>query len=395
MLRCGVSRFVASGLCASRGVPFSGHSTIPFPGLRPSKSVRQFSWKFWQSATSASPATTSSELSQLPEASPTPQLPVESPATVAMPSLPSATEAVSDSVATAVSDGATTAAAAADGMAQLGWVGGALFEIMRGVQETMGIPEWAATMVVALALRLFLFPFVVKNKTLGLHLNRARSVVQAYQSQLQMIQNSGVQLTQTQLKELGAARDAELDKVHPGLRIWKPFALLVPISVPQLALFIGFRRYFQPGVASGSFLWVPDLTQGDPYGGLPICFALSLAGVLGMMLRSQTSGLNGPPTPFAVQLSKYMLLGMPPIAAVGTALFPSGMVLYFVANTGCLLLQAGLLESVSVRRALDIPVLSDETQTSNPYIVPATPTVGGPAPGTDASASAVEEAKKP
>ena len=107
--------------------------------------------------------------------------------------------------------------------------------------------------------------------------------------------------------------------------------------------------------------------------GLSICFALSLGGLLSFTHRSMSNGMNGPVTPTAVQLTRLMLLGMPPIAAVGTAMLPSGMVLYFLANTMCLVTQAALLDSPQVRRKLGIPVLTDEVQPTNPYV--------GPAPG--------------
>jgi hypothetical protein len=233
-----------------------------------------------------------------------------------------------------------------------------------------------------------LFPVVVLMRRDGLYLALAKPVLETFQAQIQMIRSSGTKLTKEQDDELIAARNAELDKIYPGLRVWHPFRSLLPLAGMQCYFFFAFRKFFTPDTIVdpldpplppiGDFFWIPDLSQADPFGILPVSFALMIALQLHLSQRANMSGINGEPNPVVLRMMRFGIFVAPPVAACSMSMFPSGLILYFCGNAACLLVQTMLTDNPSVRHALGIPVLTSAVRTTTAKsvtgIIPSPPT---------------------
>jgi membrane protein insertase Oxa1/YidC/SpoIIIJ len=249
----------------------------------------------------------------------------------------------------------------ASGFSLTGLVG----DLMQWMQVEYGITAWVGTAVIAVWLRIVLFPIVVSMRRDGLYLAKAKPVIEVFQGQLKMIRDSGVVLSAAQMQELTASRDAELSKIHPGLKLWHPWVGILPLSAAQIFFFLGLRKYFTGPTATGSFCWIPDLAKADPFGVMPVVFAVIMAVQLGLTIRSNSSGINGEPNAIMLQAMRFGMFVIPPVVACTMALFPSGLVLYFSFNASCILLQTLLLDMSSVRRALGIPILNETPSTAS------------------------------
>ncbi|KAF2402952.1 hypothetical protein EJ06DRAFT_506057 [Trichodelitschia bisporula] len=105
-----------------------------------------------------------------------------------------------------------------------------------------------------------------------------------------------------------------------------------------------------PGLETGGFLWVSDLTQTDPYFILPLMFV----GVLHMLGRR--GGESGAQVVSGI-MKPMMLYVVPGVFGTVTAFMPVALQLSFLVSLFFGVIQSQLLQSPDVRRALGLAPL--------------------------------------
>jgi YidC/Oxa1 family membrane protein insertase len=187
-----------------------------------------------------------------------------------------------------------------------------LFWLLDKVHSLLGNWGWAIVIVTFL-LKLMFYPLsetsgrsMAKMKMLG---PRMKSLQETYKDDREKLGRAMMDLYKK-------------EKVNP-------VAGCVPMIV-QIPVFLAFYWVLLESVEMRQapfFGWINDLSARDPYFILPILNGLAMWG---------QSKLN-PPPPDPVQARIFQL--MPIVFSVMFALFPAGLVLYWVTNTGLSILQ--------------------------------------------------------
>ena len=174
----------------------------------------------------------------------------------------------------------------------------------------------------------------------------------------------------------------ELQGIHKkaGVKAYRAFIPLVqvPLGFGTFRLFRGMATLPVPGLEQGGFLWVKDLTVGDPYFILPIATAgafylvmrvrTSSRLILDMILTALQKGGETGSMLLSPQMQKAMTYGLPTVTGVFALAWPGAMQLTFFATSALSMIQAALFRNPSFRQWLGIYPLP---------VRPITPTTGG------------------
>eukprot|EP00906_Rhabdomonas_costata_P038208 RCo053939 len=172
-----------------------------------------------------------------------------------------------------------------------------------------------------------------------------------------------------------------MDRVRPGLRVWK--AMPVPLATAgiQLVAFAAMRRAFvHPNMgppAPMEWLWVKDLYTPQATV-LSLAFGALVATQLWIAVRGMESGLNGPPHPQIQKMLnfyggsagkwKYVLAGL---TAFGSTQMPPGLVLFLTAGAMAMACQSAAFENPSIRAKLGlIDLRFSRLPADEPYLAP-------------------------
>ncbi len=160
-----------------------------------------------------------------------------------------------------------------------------------------------------------------------------------------------MQRIQPQLTALQQRYKANPEKMHAeymkllqshGMTPFSQFSGCLPLLIPMpvlFALFFVFQNTIEfRGV---SFLWLPDISQKDPYFILPIVMGISMLALSWVGLR------NSPPNPQA----KMMGYLMPVFMVVLFVSFPAGLNLYYAVQNVAALPQQWLIAKERAKNA--------------------------------------------
>lgn len=210
-----------------------------------------------------------------------------------------------------------------------------------------GLPWWGAIAATAVLLRVVTFPLYLKSADMAARNSALISVTQPLSSKLQAAQKAGDQAAVMQAwQELNATRKAA------GLSYT---AQLTPMVVQAVLGFCSFRLMRAmatlpvPGLQTGGFGWLTDLTVTDGYLILPAI----MAGAMHMMFRyggesGQNNDLMNP------TMKQFMLWGMPLTIFIVTGWQPGALCIWFVASGTWAMGQAMLIQKPAVRELLGL-----------------------------------------
>ena len=152
-----------------------------------------------------------------------------------------------------------------------GWGPTAFMEtLLEHVHVYLGTPWWASIGISMLIIRAALFKFYVDAADSSARRQLIKHLEEPIAARIKVAQ---AEKNQRALREAWYERRA-LQK-SAGITWWKSFApfLQVPIGFGTFRLMRGMAYLPVPGLDTGGLLWLPDLTQSDPYFILPIATA--------------------------------------------------------------------------------------------------------------------------
>ena len=184
-------------------------------------------------------------------------------------------------------------------------------EFFYDITVTIGIPSYAlAILLLTVVIKLLLYPLSYK----------------------QMYSMKKMQEIQPQVKEIQDKYKKNPEKANQAvIEIYKknkvnPMAGCLPLIVQMPILLALFRalQAFEYKELGSSFLWVPSLTNPDPYMVIPIIVAIAT------YFQSKLTSTGNDSNPKAAQTQKMMLYFMPLMIGWMSMRFPAGLGLYWI-----------------------------------------------------------------
>ncbi|KAI8995914.1 60Kd inner membrane protein-domain-containing protein, partial [Gaertneriomyces semiglobifer] len=214
------------------------------------------------------------------------------------------------------------------------------------VHVTSGLPWWGTIMVTTLAIRVALFPLMVKVQRTATKMHNISHIAKPLQNDMQRYTSQG-DMAQAQKTRQKLADLYKSEGVNPF------GAILAFAQIPVfMSFFFGLKAMADlpvPGLSTGGFGWVTDLTLPDSTYILPVAANLGMLAVMEAQAKSGGAAAMQSPT------MKNVFRGFMVIAIFLTAKFPAAMFMYWVSSNIFTLLQSLLFRQPAVRRMLNIP----------------------------------------
>nr|POE87508.1 mitochondrial inner membrane protein oxa1l [Quercus suber] len=213
---------------------------------------------------------------------------------------------------------------------------------------TLGLPWWAAIAATGISLRLVMVPLFIKS---------ADSVAR---------QTAMVPLTKPITDDMWRLRKEnkheEAMKAAAKLSVIKKQAgismkdIYVPLLLQAVFGYCGFKLMRAmallpvPGLDTGGFLWLTDLTVTDPFFIAPIFMGLAMHTVIRLGGESGSTNIDA----YGQNIRNAMLYGMPAMIVLATVWQPAALCMWFMSTGTIGLAQGLLLQRPSIRSALGI-----------------------------------------
>lgn len=214
------------------------------------------------------------------------------------------------------------------------------------------MPWWGSIAATAFLYRLFLVPMFMKANENGAKMRAMQPITQPMNAKMMDAMRNGDRVTAMTMRQ-------ELMQINKAAGV-STFGMLVPSVVQGVFGFCAFRLLRAmsnlpvPGLETGGFLWITDLTQTDPYLLLPAI----MGGTLHLVMRM--GGETG--TPMTENMRPFLLYVFPGIVLITTAWLPAALNVW-LCTTGIMgVTQVHLLKRPEVRRFFGLQPMVDPAQ---------------------------------
>lgn len=226
------------------------------------------------------------------------------------------------------------------------WPSGWYQAVLESLHVSFGLPWWSAIAASTVLIRLFIFPFMIRER-------RRLAAYTTAMPQLTLLQErlTAARLSGNYVEVLRVSKEIEefvkTNDVNP-LNSMRLFFIQAPIF---LSVFTGLRGMAVLPVASmksGGLSWFADLTVADPYYILPV---ISMTSVLIMFeVGVETSSASVAPS------VKLMLRAFPVVGFFMILNMPSALLWYWTVSNFISLSQAQILRIPAVRDYFKLPI---------------------------------------
>ncbi|KAI5270847.1 hypothetical protein E4T47_05832 [Aureobasidium subglaciale] len=220
------------------------------------------------------------------------------------------------------------------------------------VHVLSGMPWWGSIAATALLYRLALVPMFMKASENGAKMRAMQPITKPMNDKMMDAMRNGDRVAAMQLRQ-------ELMQINKASGV-STVGMLVPSVVQGVFGFCAFRLLRAmanlpvPGLETGGFLWVTDLTQTDPYFLLPVI----MGGTLHMVLRM--GGETG--APMSEGMKPFLLYVFPGIVFITTAWLPAALNVW-LCTTGLMgVAQVHLFKRPELRRFFGLTPMVDPAQ---------------------------------
>ncbi|KAI9822436.1 MAG: Mitochondrial inner membrane protein oxa1 [Pycnora praestabilis] len=233
-----------------------------------------------------------------------------------------------------------------------GWGPTAFIEwLLEHIHIYTGTPWWASIILTAVAVRVALLKPYIDAADVAARMATIKPITKPITDKMSACSAQG--------DRAGAmAARSELQEVHrkAGVRVSKAF-------IPLVQIFLGFGTFRcmrgmatlpVPGLETGGFLWIRDLTLADPY------FVLPAATSAAFYIVMRKGGETGT-TLLTPQVQKIMTYGLPLFSGLFMLWWPGALQLTFFATSMLSMGQATLLRNPAFRAYMGITPLPPPT----------------------------------
>ncbi|ELT87155.1 hypothetical protein CAPTEDRAFT_171303 [Capitella teleta] len=208
------------------------------------------------------------------------------------------------------------------------------------------LPWFAAIALTTVAIRICLFPVVIRGQRNAVNISNHMPTVQKLQADLTKARASGDASEVYRISnEMGSY--IKRNNVNPLKAMVMPL-IQAPIF---LSVYYGIRSMVNVPVQSmttGGLLWFTDLTIPDPYFLLPVMTSLTLLLTLESGVDAQRSSTMTPTMRTVMRVIPFVMLPV-------TINMPAAMLCYWATSNVVSLFQVGFLRLPGMRQRLNIP----------------------------------------
>ncbi|KAI4765861.1 hypothetical protein E4T52_02774 [Aureobasidium sp. EXF-3400] len=234
-----------------------------------------------------------------------------------------------------------------------GWGPTAVIEwSLEHVHVLSGLPWWGSIAATAFLYRLALVPMFMKASENGAKMRAMQPITQPMNAKMMDAMRAGDRVTAMTMRQ-------EMMQINKAAGV-STFGMLVPSVVQGVFGFCAFRLLRAmanlpvPGLETGGFLWITDLTQTDPYLLLPAI----MGGTLHMVMRM--GGETG--TPVTESMRPFLLYVFPGIVLITTAWLPAALNVW-LCTTGIMgVIQVHVFKRPEMRRMFGLTPMVDPLQ---------------------------------
>ncbi|KAF9874947.1 hypothetical protein CkaCkLH20_07641 [Colletotrichum karsti] len=230
-----------------------------------------------------------------------------------------------------------------------------------------GLPWWGSIAATAVLLRLILLKPILKSQETSTKLQALQADPKYEEIKRASLEATSAGDTQAMMEH---RRDlATLNKaagVNPANALWG--FIQIPFGYGMFRVLNGAASIPVPGMETGGFLWVTDLTVPDPL------YILPIIGPITMFAMMRTAGANATPQQKAQQRLMIWILG--PLSGIVTLYLPAAVQVYFVVTGAIGIAQNYALKMPAVRRAVGLPPMVTPSPVAAPHLSSAISTTG-------------------
>ncbi|OJD33033.1 mitochondrial export translocase oxa1 [Diplodia corticola] len=230
--------------------------------------------------------------------------------------------------------------------------------LLEHVHIWMDLPWWSSIIVTAVIVRTSLFPLFARTSDVTARQQALKVVTDPLNAKMNEARIAGNtdQMMMARAELMGVYKQA-------GINPWKAFYAPVAQGVTGYCTWKLLRAMAAlpvPGLESGGFLWLSDLTVSDPLYILPLCFGALIHTV------AKSGGESGTLKQFTGLQKKFMFYIMPGLAVLFTFAQPATVQLSFFAASTLGMLQARILRNQTVREWIGLaPILETPMAKTN------------------------------
>jgi membrane protein insertase Oxa1/YidC/SpoIIIJ len=238
--------------------------------------------------------------------------------------------------------------------------------LLKSIHSTLGLPYWACFAAISVGVRTVLFPIVLYAAHTAA---RFAKIAPDVQFQLALFQKDMAQyramkasarqilfLMRTNIATLGATY--KIHKVNP-LTVFLSPVLQIPIfwyiSVDMRKIVNGLDPLLAQNLVEGSVAWIPDLTEADPWFGLPCIAGVLLYGNMEVALGKRNMAGEVTAKADTALLLKDCFQSLAIFMPCFTAQLPAGVQIYIVTSFCFTLMQSTALRTESFRQLVGLP----------------------------------------
>eukprot|EP00884_Botryococcus_braunii_P009438 jgi/Botrbrau1/18496/Bobra.0072s0075.1 len=233
------------------------------------------------------------------------------------------------------------------------WLVNRLFQrLLLFGHEATATPWWESIAIVTLAVRVAVFPVVVKQIQSTFRMTQARPEMLAAQ---QIFKDEAARGNPNAQQEFAVRMNAVWAKYdcHPLKSMISPL-VQAPIFIGFFSALRSFSTAKVPSLMEGGLFWFTDLTVPDPTYALPII----ASGIFLINVElGAADGMQGQPANVMSRL-KWFMRGLAVIMVPFTASMPAAVFCYWIPSNALSLVQSLALKSQSLRKALNLPDLA-------------------------------------
>ncbi|WYZ38268.1 hypothetical protein EsH8_III_000182 [Colletotrichum jinshuiense] len=307
-------------------------------------------------------------------------------------SIPSAPPAV-DAVTTSTSIPELDAAALLDLPEQIGflktlgldfgWGPSSMMQwCLEHVHVYSGMPWWASIAATAILLRLVMFKPLLKSQDTSARMQKLQQdpKYDEIRTGLQEAMSRGDSAGMAELR-----RDLSMMNKRAGVNplngLWG--LLQIPFGYGMFRVLNGASTIPVPGMETGGFLWISDLTTSDPF------FLLPIAGPIAMFAMVKLGSRYATPQSKAQQKLMMYILG--PLSVIFTAYLPAAVQWYFFITGAIGVVQNWLFTKAGFRNLFGLTPLPAAPTSTTTVAPPTRPTYQAPRGGAATPAPAPAE----
>jgi len=238
--------------------------------------------------------------------------------------------------------------------------------LLKAIHSYTGLPYWACFATISIGVRTALFPLVLYAAQTA---SRFAKIAPDVQFQVALFQRDMKQyremkaklpqilfLMRTNLTTL--ASTYKLHDIHPFSIFLSPLCqipILWYISIDLRKIVNGLDPVLAQELVESPVAWVPDLTEADPYYGLPIMAGLLLYGNMEVALGKRTMAGEAASKADTSKLLKDIFQSFAVFMPCFTSHLPGGIQVYLVTSFCFTLVQSAALRTESFRQLVGLP----------------------------------------